>query len=137
MAKKQRAGIIPYHINKDKMKMMFMKPSDPKFGGDKFQISKGLIDEPETALQAAIREGKEELGLFEGNIISINKLGIFLGTTTIFVANIEDPDMFGDPCYETGAVAWITPEQFYRIGRIIHVPIIKSAVRFIENLNAT
>jgi len=36
-----RAGVIPYFIENDEIKMLFMKPSKEKFGGNKFQIAKG------------------------------------------------------------------------------------------------
>jgi 8-oxo-dGTP pyrophosphatase MutT (NUDIX family) len=40
--------------------MMFFIPSDPDFGGYKFQIAKGRVDQ-ENHQNAAIREAEEEI----------------------------------------------------------------------------
>lgn len=138
MAKKQRGGVIPYIIEDGEVHMMFMKPSDAKYGGDVFQIAKGKIDDGEDIRTGSFREATEELGLFIGNVDKEKKLGKFLGRMTVYVARIKDKNMFGDPNYETGAVAWMTPEEFAREGRDIHRPIVKAAVRWIlknEELN--
>lgn len=128
-----RAGIIPYVIeNENIIKMMFMKPSNPKFGTDFFQISKGHIEEGETDQLAALREGKEELGLFEGNILEIFDLGTFMGRTSLYVAKIKDKEFFGDPHFETKEVKWMTPDEFYAEGRDLHKPVVKAAVRTIK-----
>lgn len=132
MTKKQihRAGIIPYIIKDSELHMLFMKPSDPKYGGDVFQIAKGKLEEGETAEQAALREGNEELGLFSGNIEGeVESLGDWLGRTTFFIAKIKDEKMFGEPHFETGETKWMTPEQFTSIGRGLHKSIVKAAVR--------
>jgi 8-oxo-dGTP pyrophosphatase MutT (NUDIX family) len=129
-----RAGAIPYFINEDgEIEMMFMKPSDPKFGGDTYQIAKGKCEEGETIEETGIREAGEELGLFKYNIDGdTHNLGTFLGRTTIFVCKVKDKEMFGDPCFETGSTIWWTPEQFEEKGRPLHRPIIKAAVRWIN-----
>ena len=134
-----RAGLIPYVIDNNEISMMFMKPSEKKFGGDSFQISKGKVDEGETAKEAANREAKEELGLFSPNIEGdVRHLGKFLGRTDVYVAKIKEKNMFGDYTYETGDVKWMTPDDFQKEGRDIHKPVIRAATRFIikkENLN--
>lgn len=128
-----RAGIIPYIIDeKNTIKMMFMKPSDPKFGTDYFQISKGHVEENESNETAALREGNEELGLFQGNIAEMHNVGTFMGRTALYLAKIKDMAMFGDPCNETGEVAWLTPEEFYAVGRDLHKPVVMAAVRMIK-----
>lgn len=126
-----RAGVIPYYLENDKtIKMLFMQPSDPHYGGHQFQIAKGQIDPGETPLQAAMREGVEELGLFEGNIDGpIHNLGAFSDVFHLFTFRIKDPKMFGDHNYETKAVAWMTPEQFEQTGRDFQRPLVKAAVR--------
>jgi len=129
-----RAGVIPYIIEDDQIKMLFMKPSDAKYGGDVFQLGKGKVEEGESAEVAALREGGEELGLFKGNIEQLTELGKFMGRTTIFIAKIKEKDMFGEPHFETGEVAWMTPEEFNQSGRDLHRPIIKAAVRKIGKL---
>lgn len=133
MSKKiKRSGVIPYIIEDKEIKMMFMKPSDAKYGGDVFQIAKGKHEEDETALEAGLREASEELGLFEGNVIETFDLGTFLGRTSIFVTKIKDKEMFGDPCDETETIAWLTMEEFEESGRDLHKPVVKAAVRLIK-----
>lgn len=129
-----RAGVIPYYLNEEgEPVMMFMLPSDPNYGGDKLQISKGKIEDNETEAVAAIREGEEELGLKQTNIINIDELGVYLGRTTFFIAQINSPDDFNDPLYETGAVAWMTKDEFIACGRKIHKQIVKDAYERIKN----
>lgn len=134
MAKKvNRAGVIPYIIENGKIKMMFMKPSISKFGGDCFQIAKGKQEKDETPKEAALREASEEIGLFEGNILELYDLGTFMGRTSIYVAKMKDKKMFGDPNFETSEVKWMTADRFDEIGRDLHKPIIKAAVRLIKD----
>lgn len=129
-----RAGVIPYVVEGDQIKMMFMMPNDPKghYIGEFFQIAKGKIKPGEEAEVAAFREANEELGLFKGNIIETHDLGTFLGRTHIYLAEIDDIDMFGDPHFETKETAWMTPEEFQQNGRKIHQPVVKAAVRVIQ-----
>ena len=131
--KRERGGVIPYYIKDDEIVMMFMKPSNPKFGGKCFQIAKGKLDGDETPEEAAFREAEEELGLFRPNVVDKASLGKF-GKVHVFVAKIKDPNMFGDTTYETGAVTWWTPEEFQSEGRDWQKPIVKAAVRKIKKL---
>jgi len=137
MAKKKvnRAGVIPYMIEDGQLIMLFMKPSKTKYGGAEFQIAKGKYEEGETAVEAGLREANEELGLFGGNIQQLDELGVFMGRTTIFIAEIKEKDMFGEPHFETAAVKWMTPEEFQKTGRDLHKPVIKAATRKIKSLN--
>lgn len=136
MAQKKiyRAGIVPFIVEEGIPKMLFMRPSNPEYGSDTFQIAKGKMEDGETTLETAIREGKEELGLFAGNIVETHNLGNFLGRTTIYLAKIKDIDMFGDPHFETKETKWMTAEEFQAEGRDIHKPVVKAVVRFIQNL---
>lgn len=132
MAKKvNRAGVIPYIVERGVVKMMFMKPSVAKFGGDLFQIAKGKQEKDESIKEAALREASEEIGLFEGNIKELYDLGTFMGRTSIYVAKMKDKKMFGDPNFETSAVKWMTAEEFDEVGRDLHKPIVKAAQRLI------
>ena len=125
-----RAGMIPYIIENGQLYMMFMKPSDTEFGGDAFQLAKGKVeDDDESTEFAAIREAKEELGLFVGNVIKTEELGTFMGRTTVYLAKVRSRDMFGEPGFETSEVAWLTLEQFDSIGRELHRPVVRAAVR--------
>lgn len=128
-----RAGVIPYYIDDGEIKMLFMQPSKKKFGGAEFQIAKGKREEEEDDETAAFREGREELGLFSGNVSERTDLGTFLGRTRVYLAKIEDKEKFGDPIGdETGAVKWMTPTEFKDSGRRIHRPVVKAAVRQIK-----
>jgi ADP-ribose pyrophosphatase YjhB (NUDIX family) len=147
-----RAGTIPYVVENGEILMLFMKPSCAEFGGSlvetiqpdgtttsefvaKWQIAKGKIEETdETTKAAALREAKEEVGLFIGNILLTEEVGVFMGRTTVFVVKVKDRDMFGSPGYETEDVAWLTEEQFIDTGRSLHVPVIQAAVRTIKKL---
>lgn len=130
-----RAGLIPYFVNEgNEIEMMFMRPSDPDFGGDKFQIAKGKVEENEDHDEAAIREAKEELGLFIGNVIRTKEVGQFMGRTTVYVAKVKDPNAFGDPHFETSDTKWMTLEQFIETGRDLHKPVVKAAFRTIKKM---
>jgi len=129
-----RAGLIPYIKEGDEIKMLFMKPSKAKYGGDVFQIAKGKQEKDEKIQDTALREAKEELGLFAGNVVDVTKLGEFLGRTTVFVAEIKDKDMFGDPHFETSDTKWMTLDEFLAEGRDLHKPVVKAAYRKIEKL---
>lgn len=74
------------------------------------------------------------MGLFSGNILSIHHIGTFLGRTEFFICKIEDPDMFGDPHFETKETCWMTPEEFQQEGRDLHKPIVKAMVRKIKKV---
>lgn len=138
-----RAGLIPYVFpDNSEPEMLFMVPSNAKYGGDKPQLAKGKVEEGETNKDAAIREAKEEVGLFIGNIIGeVKHLGKFLGRTEVYIAEVKDKDLFGEPKnigsdkVETKRTVWLTKEQFVKEGRDIQVPIIKAAYRKIKKRN--
>lgn len=132
-----RAGTIPYWVEPgtNQIYMMFMRPSNPEFGGFFFfQIAKGRIEDGEDAKTAALREAKEELGLFIGNVSLVEDLGLFMGRTTIYVAKIKSRDMFGEPSFETADTTWMTVEQFDQLGRDLHRPVVRAAYRKIALL---
>jgi 8-oxo-dGTP pyrophosphatase MutT (NUDIX family) len=130
-----RAGLIPYTVDQNNVvHMMFMRPSNPDFGGDKYQIAKGKVEEGETHLAAALREAKEEIGLFIGNVIKTDEVGQFMGRTTVYVCKVKDNSMFGEPSFETAATQWMTLEEFMSLGRELHKPVVKAAYRTIEKL---
>lgn len=124
-----RAAIIPFIVEDNKLLMKFMKPTDTEFGGDAFQLAKGRVELNETNEQAAIREGQEELGLFTGNIVQIEEVGNFMGRTTVFIAEIKDREMFGEPSFETAETSWMTLEEFNEVGRELHRPVVEAAYR--------
>lgn len=128
-----RGGVIPFYIDNEEIKMLFMVPSDPKFGGPDWQIAKGKIDPEDQSIEdGAFREAQEELGLFLPNISERHDLGQF-GNIRVYLAHIKDPNLFGDHDEETGAVRWMTPEEFAAEGRSWQRPIVKAAVRKIQS----
>lgn len=147
-----RAGAIPYVIENGEPVLMFMKPSSAEFGGSlvetvhadgtttsefvaKWQIAKGKIETTDASTKdAALREAKEEVGLFIGNVILTEEVGVFMGRTTIFVVKVKDRDMFGSPGYETEDVAWLTEDQFIAEGRTLHIPTVQASLRTIRKL---
>lgn len=136
MARKKiyRAGLIPFIQEGEEVRMLFMRPSKPKYGGDVFQIAKGKQEDGEEMKETALREAREELGLFKGNIEQLEEVGEFLGRTTVFVAHIQDKEMFGDPHFETGDTKWMTLDEFVKEGRGLHKPVVKAAHRKIMKM---
>lgn len=120
----KRAGIIPYIKKDDKVLMLFMKPSDPAYGGSDWQIAKGKIDAGETELEAAQREGHEELGLRHSNIDHIWPVGSLLNIK-VFACEVYNMKNFDTPHYETGDTRWMTAEEFEKTGRDLHKKIVK------------
>ncbi len=114
--KKNRAAMIPFYIKDDEFHFLFMRPSDQNFGSLEYQIAKGMIDDGETELDAAIREGKEELGLKETNIENIHKIGKF-NPMTVYACSVHNIDDFDEPHYETKDTKWLTEKEFTEIGR--------------------
>ena len=127
-----RAGCLPYIIEDGEIQILFMLPSKEEYGGDKFQIAKGKVEDGESNKEAGIREAQEELGLFSGNVEDTHHLGKFLGRTDFYVVKIKDKDQFGDPHFETKEVKWMTPEEFQKEGRGLHKPVVSAAVRWIK-----
>lgn len=141
MGKIFRAGMIVYSVEDDytsllkSCRMMFMLPSNTTYSGNYFQIPKGRIEDGETAKECALREAKEEVGLFIGNIISgPHEVGVFMGRTTIFVCKVRPDALFGEPSDETSDTRWMTLDEFEDEGRPLHVPVIQAVYRFIEKL---
>ena len=108
----------------------------PLYGGEEFQIAKGKIEVGESELETAIRESGEELGLRRENILSTFYCGKFLGRTHIFASIVKSKEAFNDFDDETGAVAWMSPEEFDRVGRDIHKDVVKCAIDEIHSHHA-
>jgi 8-oxo-dGTP pyrophosphatase MutT (NUDIX family) len=129
---RHKAGIIPYIHGEDGIKMLFMKPSNPKFGGSQFQIAKGNLDPGEDTLSAAIREGTEELGLVTTNIAKLSKLTTQRLTgqdetyiITVYAAEVKDESNFTLPHYETSDTKWMLMDEFRAVGRLSQVSIVQ------------
>ena len=134
----ERSGLIPCFINDSgELEMMFMKPSNPLYGGDRYQIAKGKIEVGESALETAIRESHEELGLRHDNICHTFYCGNFLGRTEIFAAIIYNKEDFDDfQPDETESVRWMTMSEFADIGRDIHIDVVECVVKEINSMHA-
>ena len=142
MAKKIKAGFIPFYFDETlgKFKYMMMVSSDAEFGGDRPMISKGGQDPGETNLQTALREAREELGLMSSNLISCfdlavekyknYKLFVFAGE----VENFGD-EYFGDFCYETEYTVWMTADEFYDKGREDHHDFVRKLEDYLQKIN--
>lgn len=123
-----RAGIIPYIYNSyGELTFMFMRPSDPTYGGSDWQIAKGRVEDDDDNISTAIREGAEELGLKESNIDTITELGVFLGRTSVFICKVYNTTDFNPFHYETGDTEWLTLDEFEHVGRELHYPIVQTA----------
>lgn len=127
-----RAGMLPYIIEGGVVKFLFMKPADIRYGGDKFQIAKGKIEDGETKEGAALREAFEELGLLPENIGEPVFLGDFLGRTSIYIVSVKDKSNFGTPHFETAETAWLSVSEFQVVGRGLHIPLVQDAVRVVH-----
>ncbi len=130
MNKVYRAGIIPYTTTEDGFRYLFMRPSNPKYGGAQFQIAKGRIEPEETADSAAIREGIEELGLKEKNIKQLDYLGRFLGRTMVFLCEVSNTDL-DRPHFETFESVWMSLSDFLANGRSIHHNVVRDAEAYL------
>lgn len=133
--KRARAGLIPYIRENGELKYLTMIASDPKFGGPRPMISKGKIEDGETALEAAVREAEEELGFKQRNVRG-EILPVFEGrqelysgayNLTVYGVEIQDRYDFDAWCDETAYIQWMSLEEFKLNGRRDHV-------KFIEKL---
>lgn len=141
VTQKVKAGIIPWIIEDGKIKMMFMIPSNPKYGGSNPQIAKGGVDPGENTQEAALREGYEELGLLPNNITHVTKI-LTVSVTgldesypmTIYAAKVKNKNNFVKPHFETGQIMWLTNDEFQVSGRNIHKQLVAS---IFDKLNIT
>jgi len=112
--------------------MMFMRPSNKKYGGPDFQIAKGKLEDGEDFRTASLREANEELGLKQSNVIELTDMGLFMGRTNIYVAKIADPTNFEHTTTETDAVTWLTYKQFINQGRALHKHVVRHCHEFMK-----
>lgn len=114
-----KSAIIPLKIADNQLYALTMIPSLAKYGGIFPQMAKGGIDEGEQPLQAAIREGSEELGLIPENIQKTFTVSVevFDNTTIhVFACTLKDSEQWNIPHYETGSTLWVNVEtQMHRL----------------------
>ena len=124
----KRAAVIPYFVTEDgSVLMMFMSPSDSKYGGSDPQLAKGKVDPEDESIQdTAFREAHEELGLRKSNIHkdSVKFYGTILGNTDLFYCRVIDQTSFDEPNKKTKKTFWLTNEEFGLQGRPLHIDIV-------------
>jgi len=134
--KSPRAGLLPYIRGENgSIQYLMMISSDPKFGGPRPMISKGKIEEGETAKLTAIREAEEELGLISYNIKNFELLSdthrVALYSCaynfTLYMAEVIDRGHFDKWGDETAYTQWMTLDEFKQEGRRDHVKYVEMA----------
>lgn len=114
---KDRGAIIPYYVKDGNVYAYCMVPSHPAYGGIHWQMAKGMIDDGETPMQAALREGTEELGMIMSNITDTklvvkdqvkSQWEINPYTMYCFSTRVLDPDNWGEFHWETGKTSWVS-----------------------------
>ena len=138
-----KAGFIPYFKdNKGVIRMLFVKSSNPAYGGDKFMIAKGQMEPNENPRDAALREGKEECGLKPDNLkpesIRLAWQGKISGlvdtaSMSIYIGEVIDPINFSATDFEVSETKWMTLEQFQSSGRGSHRQIVEICAKAISN----
>lgn len=134
---KLKAGIIPYYADGT---ALFFISSNAEYGGIDPSIAKGRIDKGETPIQAAVREGAEELGLKKSNFLNTPFLvwsGSVAGMAatyemSVFAVEVKSKNDFSQAGSETGSTVWLDLNT--QIGKVrdIHQPIVKSLVSFLK-----
>ena len=130
-----KAGILPYFVRDDgTLEFMYMTSSDANFGGSDPMIAKGHVDAGEDVKTAAVREGSEELGLRESNIVNGTLIEGWTGkltgltasyTMTIFTCEVKNQDDFDTPHYETAHIDWFTYDESLSKVRKSQIDIVK------------
>ena len=130
---RSKAGILPYYMDGDTLRFLFMISSDPAFGGSDPMISKGKIDAGESSLQAALREGEEELGLKRHNIVDGTLEAGWSGMVSgldaryrmdIYICEVKSMVDFGIPHHETKETVWLDLALALKRVRASHRPIV-------------
>lgn len=135
-----RAGLVPYiHDTGGQIRYLTMISSSPIYGGPRPMISKGKVEDGETTKQAAYREAEEELGLKLSNVdgkgflvadeyVTLRSANYQLTVYAVEVISKYNFNMWGS---ETGAIEWLTLEEFRQRGRKDHLKYIEAIERWI------
>jgi 8-oxo-dGTP pyrophosphatase MutT (NUDIX family) len=124
-SKRVKAGVVPFVKEGEEVRMMFMTPSDPAYGGDKPGIAKGGLEAGEDIEAGAMREAEEELGLRSSNFAGKPFLAVkgkLQGYTEsydfyVFAVQVKNTKDFGPHDYEVGKIDWLTLDEYKRVGR--------------------
>ena len=136
-----RAGLIPYIIEGDNIEMMFFIPSNPDFGGYKFQIAKGRVDQGESPQNAAIREAEEEIGLDKENIKKVTLVSEKLLTGSegyeytlyLYAVEVKNKSDFNQFESETKETGWLTIDDYSKYGRGSQFKLVNKTHKLIRN----
>jgi len=115
----EKVILLPYYRDGDEIKMLFMKPSNPKYGGYSFQCCKGCIDEGYSSEQAVLKEAEEELGLTSDNIKNFDFLFYdylnyndgSCSVVYVYTAEVIYPNNLIPFHYETGDIKWMNIKE--------------------------
>jgi len=136
----EKAGLIPVYLNNGNVYVRVMIPSDPMYGGSSPQMSKGTIEKGESPITGAIREAEEELGLIASNITDIRLVskeiipGIEQFVMPVYSGLIKDPDLWGEPHYETGSTFWLNLTTDFDKVRRIQQSVFKHVLQYYSKL---
>jgi 8-oxo-dGTP pyrophosphatase MutT (NUDIX family) len=144
-SKRTKAGVLPYFIKNGAREFLFMVSSDPNFGGPDPMISKGNIGAGESPIQAALREGEEELGLKRTNIVDGTLVLGWAGDVSglderyrmeIYMCEVKSKTDFDTPHYETKETTWMDVDGAATKIRKSHRPIVTAiAMKLSDNID--
>lgn len=125
-----RSGLVPFIKDTDgQYRYLLMISSNPRYGGPRPMVSKGKIEEHETAFEAAVREAEEELGFKQSNaagksFMIADQEHVHLRSTnyklTMYAVPVLSKYNFGPWCDETKCTVWLTLREFKDRGRHDH-----------------
>jgi len=137
-----RVGAIPYYFDKkNKLHMLFMIPSNPKFGGPMPQIAKGKVDPGENYEQTMIREIEEELGLVRDKFQDFymvwdnSRSGDYFTDIIVYAIKIDKDVKLNKPCYETEKVIWMREDKIKNF-RKEQMSLLSEVIKEIKNRDA-
>jgi 8-oxo-dGTP pyrophosphatase MutT (NUDIX family) len=135
----EKAGLIPVYLNNSNVYVRVMIPSDPAYGGSSPQMSKGTVEKGESSITGAIREAEEELGLIASNITDIRLVskeiipGMDQFRIPVYSGLIKDPDLWGEPHYETGSTFWLNLTTDFDKIRKVQQGVFMNVLRYYSN----
>lgn len=119
-----KAGVVPFYIENNNIKIMLVIPSNPAYGGTHYQISKGRQDGNEKPIETAKREAFEEMGLDKSNVSDFffcakEKIQGMTRSYNlhIFAAEIKNPLKFSKSDFEIKTKNWIDADNIMIIRR--------------------
>lgn len=108
--KREKSACLPFHKENEKIKMLFMRPSNPLYGGTYLQLPKGTIENGYNPEETIKKELEEEVGLVESNIehlIFLFKDKLKDCNVYVYAAQVIDTNALQPFHYETSEVKWL------------------------------